>query len=253
MTDLDFVIPDIKLHKVPELELYTKCRRPKPLDAVTLKIKYFRSYTFATSLNVVWKTSGNHHVFPSTIQSSWTLKFLLHLWSKSPSARPSCTESIKFHHVISAVYGRWGSTSIFKCTEALLWRNTWSLATHILRCFIYHDLIYHNLLEKLCCIDKLATHTDAAIALFLFHHSWYDILADTMLLHFFTEDDMAINQQKILHVTQGFKRTSTCTFHTSIIICVKFNAEDFNVMFFSNYEFCKNQYSANHPLLIVRN
>jgi hypothetical protein len=42
--DLGFVIPDMeKLHKVPELELYTKCKRPKPLDAVTLKIKYFRS------------------------------------------------------------------------------------------------------------------------------------------------------------------------------------------------------------------
>ena len=64
---------------------------------------------------------------------------------------------------------------------------------------------------------------------------------------------MATNQQKILHVIQGFKRTATCTFHPSIIIWVKFNAEYFNVMFFSNYEFCKNQYSANHPLLIARN
>ena len=42
ITDLVFVIPDMeKLNKVPELELYTKCRSPKPLDAVTLKIKYF--------------------------------------------------------------------------------------------------------------------------------------------------------------------------------------------------------------------
>jgi hypothetical protein len=74
-----------------------------------------------------------------------------------------------------------------------------------------------------------------------------------MYLHFFTEDDMATNQQKIVHVTQGFKRTSTCAFHISIIIYIKFNAEDFNVMFFGNYEFCKNQYSVNHPLLIARN
>jgi hypothetical protein len=63
ITDLDFGIPDTeKPHKVPELELYTKCRRPKPLDAVTFKIKYFRCYTCATSWNVVCKTSGNHHV-----------------------------------------------------------------------------------------------------------------------------------------------------------------------------------------------
>jgi hypothetical protein len=104
----------------------------------------------------------------------------------------------------------------------------------------------------MCCNDKLAIHTDAAIALFLFHHSWYAIVAETMYLHFFTDDGMATNQPKILYVTQRFKRTATCTFHPSIIIWVKFNAEDSNVMFFSN-EFCKNQYSANHPLLIARN
>lgn len=74
-----------------------------------------------------------------------------------------------------------------------------------------------------------------------------------MYLHLFTEDDMATNQQNILHVTLGFKRTATCTFHPTIIIYIKSNAEDFNVMFFSNYKFCKNQYSAKPSLLIARN
>jgi hypothetical protein len=38
ITDLGFLIPDMqKLHKVPGLELYTKCNRPKPLHAVTFK------------------------------------------------------------------------------------------------------------------------------------------------------------------------------------------------------------------------
>lgn len=71
-----------------------------------------------------------------------------------------------------------------------------------------------------------------------------------MYRHLFTEDDMAINQQKILHVTQEFKKTDICTSHPSIIIWVKFNAEDFNVMLFSNYKFCKNQCSENYPYIL---
>jgi hypothetical protein len=52
-----------------------------------------------------------------------------------------------------------------------------------------------------------------------------------MYLHSIYEDDMATNHQKILRVTQGFKKNASCTFHPSIIIWVKFSAEDFNMMF----------------------
>jgi hypothetical protein len=99
----------------------------------------------------------------------------------------------------------------------------------------------------ICCTDKLATDTDAAFALFLFHHSSYDILADTMYLHFVYEDDMATNHQKILHVTQWFKWTASCTFHPSIIIWVKFSAEDLNMMFFRVYEFCTKSVQCKPP------
>jgi hypothetical protein len=70
---------------------------------------------------------------------------------------------------------------------------------------MYHDLIYHDSLEKvfivICSTDQITITPDAAIALFLFHHSWYETLADTMHLYFITEDDKPTNQQKILAVT----------------------------------------------------
>jgi hypothetical protein len=55
------------------------------------------------------------------------------------------------------------------------------------------------------------------------------------------------------HFIQGCQSISTHTFHTFLLISVKFSMGDINIMLLGNFEFYENRCSESHMLLKVVN